>query len=299
MEKISKFSSSLFSCIFLTMEIFVVVLSGFFHALWNVIAKKSRSKMAFLLNVQCLSALAFFPYVATHLSLIQWSWPSTCLIGISMLLHGIYFVLLSRAYSVGDLSRVYPIIRGSASLLVPLVAVTVLHEHLTLMGWCGVGGIVVGISLINESSWSTKGWKKILHPHTFAALLVGISSATCILIDKQAIRYCPIMTLNWIGTMGNIGMLLFFIRRSATIRREWKKNSKWIFLGAILAPLSYLMFLWAIQTHQVAQLAPIREIGTVFGIALGIFLLKERKGKQRLLASICITTGIVLLSLNL
>jgi uncharacterized membrane protein len=47
---------------------------------------------------------------------------------------------------------------------------------------------------------------------------------------------------------------------------------------------------------QVSQLAPMREIGTVFGTLLGIFLLKEKQGTSRVIASVLITIGIILLA---
>ncbi|MCQ6563365.1 hypothetical protein [Paenibacillus mendelii] len=39
--------------------------------------------------------------------------------------------------------------------------------------------------------------------------------------------------------------------------------------------------------------APIREIGTVFGTLLGVFLLKERQGLRRIAMSTIITFGII------
>lgn len=38
-----------------------------------------------------------------------------------------------------------------------------------------------------------------------------------------------------------------------------------------------------------------REIGTVFGTLLGIFILQEKQAKSRLLASVLITAGVILL----
>jgi uncharacterized membrane protein len=39
-------------------------------------------------------------------------------------------------------------------------------------------------------------------------------------------------------------------------------------------------------------LAPMREIGTVFGTVLAVAVLREQQGKRRLLASALITAGI-------
>ncbi len=51
-------------------------------------------------------------------------------------------------------------------------------------------------------------------------------------------------------------------------------------LRGILIPGSYLLFLYAVAIAPVGQLAPMREIGTVFGTMLGIVFLKEKHGKS-------------------
>jgi len=276
----------------------IIILSGFFHAVWNVIAKRSLNKIAFLLSVQFLSFLALLPYVVLHRHEIQWCQQSLLWALASIIIHAGYFILLSHAYNLADVSKMYPIIRGSSSLIVPLVAVLAFGEKLTLMGWGGVVGISIGILLLNESSWSTEGLKKMVNPHTLLALMIGVCCASYVLVDKAATQFMPVLTIGWIFTTGNIIILSFYIRDKKTILKEWKVNFPWVFCGAILAPLSYLMFLEVVQHHQVAQLAPIREIGTVFGVALGIFLLKEPRGKHRLIASSLITIGIICLGLN-
>jgi uncharacterized membrane protein len=52
----------------------------------------------------------------------------------------------------------------------------------------------------------------------------------------------------------------------------------------------------ALEIMPVSQLAPMREIGTVFGTILGIFLLKEPQGLSRISAAVLITLGIILLA---
>ena len=51
----------------------------------------------------------------------------------TIVIHAVYFVLLGRAYEHGDLSLVYPIARGTGPLLVPLFAVPLLGERLSLV----------------------------------------------------------------------------------------------------------------------------------------------------------------------
>lgn len=276
----------------------VVICSGFFHALWNVVSNHSRHKLAFFLCMQCMGLVIFFPYVAMNLSPIVWNTTTYILIPSMMFFHALYFVFLARAYSLSDVSTVYPIVRGSMSLMLPIVGVFFLGEHITVMGWVGIAAIIIGIVLLSESAWSVSGLKKMITGHTGIALLVAVCSAANIMIDKFAISFFPIITVNWIGTLGNCVVLLLFIWDKETVRLEWQRNKGWIWISAILAPVSYLMFLWAIQSAQIAQLAPIREIGSVFAVGLGIAFLGEKNGRHRLIASLIVTAGIILLGLN-
>lgn len=276
----------------------VVICSGFFHALWNVVSKHSKHKLAFFLCMQCMALVIFFPYVAMNLSPIVWNTTTYILIPSMMFFHALYFVFLARAYSLSDVSTVYPIVRGSMSLMLPIVGVFFLGEHITIMGWVGIAAIIIGIVLLSESAWSVSGLKKMITGHTGIALLVAVCSAANIMIDKFAISFFPIITVNWIGTLGNCVVLLLFIWDKETVRLEWQRNKGWIWISAILAPVSYLMFLWAIQSAQIAQLAPIREIGSVFAVGLGIAFLGEKNGRHRLIASLIVTAGIILLGLN-
>lgn len=275
------------------MAIYLVILSGFFHALWNVIAKHSHTKIAFLLSIQYISFIVFAPIALPGFLAIQWDVKVLFILVCSMISHGLYFIWLARAYTSWDLSQIYPIIRGSSSLMIPFMAVFFLNESLTLMGWLGVISIVVGIIFLGDLHVKQSDYSPLI-------LSVGIGAcvASYVLIDKLSLAYASPITVNWIGTFGNLFALSFVAPGKSLLRFEWQKNKVWIGLGSILAPLSYLVFLYASNLSQLAQLAPIREIGTVFGVAFGVLFLKEKKGTQRIIASIIVTIGILLLGLN-
>lgn len=57
------------------------------------------------------------------------------------------------------------------------------------------------------------------------------------------------------------------------------------------------VILLAKMMAPVSQLAPMREIGTVFGTILAIFLLQEEQGPKRIAASVLITAGVILLGI--
>lgn len=98
--------------------------------------------------------------------------------------------------------------------------------------------------------------------------------------DKITLQYIPAVTLNDASNLGNLIALSWMAVRSGAISAEWKTNWKTIILGGIISPGGYLLFLLALHVLPLAQLAPMREIGTVFGTILGIVVLKEAQGKD-------------------
>lgn len=278
----------------------LVVLSGVLHAYWNYLAKRSLNKHAFLWHAQWVAAAVFAPFAVWEALHSGWTAEAIpCLLG-SMALHGVYAALLACTYTIGDLSRVYPIIRGTAPLVVPIIGVTALGERLSALGWSGVALIVGGIvsmSDLRRTPGASAGPSQ--HQAVWLALLIGIIVSGYIVLDKIALsRGVPPLTLNTLSNLGNALALTGAAIRSQAWRTEWRVNRLHLLLAGTTASGGYTLFLLAVPLLPIAQLAPLREIGTVFGTAFGIFLLHEPAGKRRLAASGIITAGIVMLTVS-
>ncbi|SDX61052.1 DMT family transporter [Paenibacillus sp. CF384] len=273
---------------------FLLVLgSGFLHSVWNLFTKRSLDKNVFLWLCQLVGIVLMLPWAialwdGSHLSSSGW-W----IIAAAAALHGLYTILLAAAYSVGDLSQVYPIMRGTSPLLVPLVGVTLLGEQLTPAGFLGVVCIVIGIVAL--SNIKPGGGGSLRAP--LLALAVGLCIASYIIVDKLALEYVPAIVLNTLTTVGNLLALTPAVIRSKGIKRELRQNGKIMLLCGIIAPGGYLIFLYALSLGPVSLLAPMREIGTVFGTLMGILILHEKQGKQRIWSSVFITCGVIVLGL--
>lgn len=277
----------------MTVAVTLVLLSGFTHATWNLFTKKSLDKNVFLWWCQWFAIVVFLPWVVmdlqrTDIPAIGYAWLSA-----TMVLHGLYVLMLAKVYTLGDLSQVYPIMRGTSPLVVPILGVLLLNESLTALGWLGVLCILAGILSISEIK---RGRSASLKAPLFA-VAVGLCTSSYIVLDKVTLAYVTPAVLNIATNVGNLIALTYAAVSSGAIRREWTVNWKTILLGGVLAPGSYLLFLFAMELAPVAQLAPMREIGTVFGTLLGIFLLREQQGKKRVASSILVTAGVVLLGM--
>lgn len=276
--------------------VLLVLGSGFLHSLWNLYTKKSIDKNVFLWFCQLVAVVLFLPWAIIEWDGSRLSGEGLVMVLASMALHGLYVVLLAAAYSAGDLSQVYPIMRGTSPLLVPLLAVTLLGQSLSAAGWAGVGLIVVGIAWLSNiklgkaTARAPAPWKAPL-----LALAVGVCIAGYIVVDAAALDYVPAVVLNEATNIGNLLALSWAALRSGGMRKELRANGKVILLGGVIAPGGYLLFLFALSIAPVAQLAPMREIGTVFGTILGILILREQQGARRIAASLLITLGVIII----
>ena len=68
-----------------------------------------------------------------------------------MAIHVAYFVTLAGALRHGDLSLAYPLMRGTAPLLVALAAGLALGETLSSWAWAGVLGVCAGVTAMGLS----------------------------------------------------------------------------------------------------------------------------------------------------
>lgn len=277
------------------LAILLVLSSGFLHSIWNLFAKKSIDKNVFLWFCQMVAILLFVPWAVSEWELERLTAASLTVILISMILHGLYVVLLARAYTLGDLSQVYPIMRGTSPLLVPVIGVTLLNESLSFYGWGSVVLIVIGIGLLSDIRFKRGIFTSMKAP--LLAFAVGLCIAGYIVVDKIALTYVSPVVLNETSNIANFLALSWAAMRSGRVSGELKVNWKSILLGGLIASGGYLLFLYALSLAPVAQLAPMREIGTVFGTLMGILILREKQGYKRITASVLITAGVICLGI--
>lgn len=122
---------------------FAVVLSAaLLHAAWNAIVKAGSDKFLTTITVTTAAAAlaaALLPFLPAP---ARASWPFVIA---SVFFQVTYFLLAARTYQVADMSQTYPLMRGTAPLIVALVSVFRLGESLSPVAWAGVIGICLGI----------------------------------------------------------------------------------------------------------------------------------------------------------
>ena len=128
----------------------LVLVSALLHAVWTALIKESRDPLAFNL----LQALPFLPFALALLaSLDPGSLPRDVwwLLLASSVIHAGYVFWMARALERAELSLVYPIMRSTPAFL-PLVAVPLLGESLSLQGATGIAVVPQAASRMRRHS---------------------------------------------------------------------------------------------------------------------------------------------------
>jgi uncharacterized membrane protein len=285
----------------------LLLLAAVFHAAVNLILKRARDKLAFTWWMLGASCLLWSPL------LLIFGWPQEPVgwevVTASGLLEAAYFVTLSLAYSVGDLSQVYPVARGSAPLFVVAWAGLFLGEQRSTGGLLGIATIVVGIYLINLPSLNA--WKRPLaglrEPAMRWALLTGLLISGYATVDKLGVEYVDprsylvlILSIAWLA----LAVQWLDPRRRRALMDEVTAG-KGRSVGAVWVPIvscaflgnaGYLLVLWVLRTSRVSYVAPVREVSVVMGSWIAVRYFGERGGTLRVIASILIVFGIFLIS---
>jgi drug/metabolite transporter (DMT)-like permease len=277
--------------------VLLLLTSAALHALWNLLLKRSQEKyIAMGWQVILSGVFAFFLLFLTGLPpRSMWLF-----VLISMALEAVYFILLSNAYSDHDFSLVYPIARGTAPAFLMLWSVLFLKEQLSLGGVLGVSLIVCGMVVIGATSLLQSRGSQLHLKGVAVALSVALIISLYTLIDGTAVKNGP--ALPYALTMF---MFVPVLTTSYNILRfgwspflaGWKGPRLPLILAAVLGVVAYLLALIAYSFAPLSYSGAIREVSVVIGAFLGWQFLEEPMGGTRLLGSVTIFIGILIIAL--
>jgi len=278
----------------------LVLVSALLHATWNLLAKRVGSGGApFVWLYGALAALLYAP-LALAAALI--GHPQVGPVEILFLfgtgaLHAGYFVLLQRGYSVGDLSLVYPLARGTGPVLATAAAVVLFGERPSAVALMGLVLVATGIFVLAGGGVRGQGAARA----TAYGVATGAFIAAYTLWDKHAVDalMLPPVLFYWASALGQAFLLApVAARRPDEVRAVWHAHRKEVIGVAVLSPLAYILVLFALTFTPVSYVAPVREVGILFAAIMGSQLLAEGHLLGRLAASATVVLGIAALALG-
>lgn len=283
----------------------LVLLSALCHVTWNLLLKRSGNQEVFAWALLIAGSVMLAPLAAVLFWFHPIGMPGWWFVAATMALHVLYFFLLGRAYSRGDLSLVYPVARGIGPMFVPIMAVLILAETVALPAAAGIVLIIVGIFIV---SWWGRFAEVIAQPSLLFrgagigyAILTGLVITVYTLVDKQGVEHVQPFLYMYFLILGSGAGLAPYILRSyglTPVLREWRENAWPILASGLLVFAAYGLVLTAFSLSRVSYIAPAREVGIVVSVVMGALLLKEPFGRGRFLGSAFIVAGLALIALS-
>ena len=119
--------------------------------------------------------------------------------------------------------------------------------------------------------------------------------------DKQAVDnhgLSPIVYL-WGFQVANVTLLSTWVLRDPErVRTTWQSSRRQVLGVGVLAPLAYILVLFALTKAPVSYVAPAREVSILIATVLGTTVLAEEGVGHRLVAAGGIVLGVVALALG-
>ena len=278
----------------MTAFVFVAVLiAALLHACWNAIIKFGDDKLQGMVLLSVAHGLIGLMLIAIFPIPSKESW---WLLAGSVLFHLMYKTFLTFAYMRGDLSRVYPIARGTAPMIVLVISLIALSDLMLASQIFGIVLVGLGITLM---AWGVfaHGEERALVPY---ALLAAVGTAGYSLFDGLGARVSG-------SVSGYIGWLFFFDAFLFTVggvaikgHAVLPKSVKIWMLGLIAGVCSvaaYWIAVWAMTLAPIALVTALREVSVLFAVLIGVLFFKDKAMVGKIFAGLVIVAGVIAIRL--
>ena len=260
------------------------------HAVWNAIAHGIRDQTLAFALIGIGGIAVSIPLVIVAALPRSSSWPYLLA---SIVIHVFYNLLLMQCYRLGEFSQVYPLARGISPLVVTILAAMFVHEHLGLLQVAGVVVVSAGLAFL------VFGGRRPGRGAFLAAVGTGLTIAAYTTVDGVGVRLSasPVGYIGWLMVLQSLCVPLFAaVRRRDVLLKQPRRILLAALAAGALSVLAYGLVLWAQTRGALAPIAALRETSVIFGAIIGTLVFREPFGRTRIIATVLVVAGIVLLN---
>jgi len=294
----------------------LVILAAALHASWNAIVKSIDDRLSVMAVLGLSSTLVCLPIALLARAPVGTALP---FLAGSVVVHGIYNLLLVALYGDSDFNQAYPLARGISPPAVALFAVLVVGEPLSAWQIAGLVVLSAGLLGVVRPGSDRRGRGRARSGGAAAksrrtvclAVVTGLSIATYTVLDGLGVRRCgtPFGYGGWLFVAQGMIVPVVWARyrlragdgsfarrlRSPRVPRDLIVRAA---VAGVISVLAYGLVLWAQTRGELAIVAGLRETSVVFGAAIGATLFGEHLSSRRIAASVLIAAGAVALSIT-
>lgn len=270
----------------------LVLLAALLHASWNAMAKSGGTPEYSIASYHFVGGLICAGLAFTVPIPAPASWP---FILISVVIHNAYMFTLAMSYRSGDLSQMYPLFRGLSPVLVAIGAAVFAGEWLS-------SGSLFGIVLISAGLISLTLFGGKLGKISPAALRWGLATSVLIagytVVDGLGVRSAgdSLSYIFWISMLEPIPICTYLLLRKRT---QWlgymKQKPGKVLAGGVASTTAYALVIYAMGLGSMAMVSSLRETSVIFAALIGTLIFREAFGRQRIIAAVLVTIGIILI----
>jgi drug/metabolite transporter (DMT)-like permease len=264
-------------------------------ALVNVLVKRggdvlvTRALVAIVMGLSVVPLAPFVPMPPPE----TWG-----LIAASVVVHWFYQFGLVRALHRGDLSLVFPVMRGLAPLTTAILAAMFLKEYLTPLQVAGLVTACGAILVFALPTGTTQAARALDREALFWALWTAIGVGLYSVTDARAVRAMetPLTFVVWFFLLDWVGVTTVTLwQRKGRVWISMRPHLRKGLVAGLAGSLSYGAAIYAFALTDAAMVTALRETSVVFAAALGAWLLKEGFGRRRIAAAGALAAGLVLM----
>jgi drug/metabolite transporter (DMT)-like permease len=284
----------------------LVLASALLHASWSVSIKSSADPLCFNL-LQSWVALLALALIAPAVAWGEVPRSVWLLLLAAGPVHAAYLYWMSRAFQHGDLSLVYPISRSTPALM-PLLAAPLLGERISPLGALGIAVVVAGIWLVHGA----RRWRValLLEPAARFAFLTLAATVAYSLIDKAAVA--ELARAPWQSRVPRaivysillsnahavcFAPLVLRARGAAALRNTARAELRGATTASLVSFAGYTLILAAFASAPVSYVVAVRQTSVLFAVGLGVWMLGERPGRERVWGAVATVAGVALIAL--
>ncbi|MDA7780708.1 DMT family transporter [Candidatus Pelagibacter sp.] len=267
-----------------------VIIASMFHATWNGMVKKHSNK------VTALSAIILGHVPISIIAVIFLpapSFDSLPYIIVSAFIHQGYNWFLLKSYSVGDLTKVYPIARGFGPIIATIISIFFLGLIISKASILSISLVCAGILIISLFGYKTINNLNIIKYSLITGFFIGLYTV----IDGYGARVSlsAISYMSWGFILSAMLFpILLKINKYDNIFRNIINDGKAIFwIGGSISYLVYGVVIWGFTKAPIPMVSALRESSIVFVIFIGIFFLDEKINLAKIISIILIFFGVI------
>ena len=211
------------------------------------------------------------------------------------------YILYLYAIKLSPISLTVPFLSLTPVFMI-LTGYLTIGETITLWGGLGVGLIVAGSYILNSDQVNEGVLKPFIafahEKGSWMMLIVAFLFAFAAVIGKKAMIHSSPLFFSYFFflTFNLIIVTALILSRKMPLRSLWHNRGKGIWLGSLLATHISCHAL-AITIATAVYMIAVKRSSIVFSVILSWLILKEEKMRFRLLGSICMFGGILLITL--